>query len=442
MFITPAQHSALFVRTGPETPFSTEKSDLGLNPPEADEFFNLTKTDKTIILTSSGEYRDRTLPPSSTLDEAPPIFAEDQSLPDADTFTIALDDYSGARATSSKNHVSADNSVIASFAPLDQSIPRDSDTEVGQEFPLTDETFFSKQGVHIGSAFSLNQDAGVFAQTSPQRRSSGTLLPSGHTLVAAPLEPRFTPVSQGAVRQVVGTSSVFLPISGSSEEATSFIAEDQVSPKSQGINLAHSDMVLKSPQEKIGTANRDFKFGRSGIEDLTTSGDRPIASPQLSLSSEKVTNFASLTIEQSGQTTQQPPAAMGTKVSSQISASVAQAGEGTYEINLSPAELGRVRMSIQVQDNNIVLVLSAERVETTDLIRRQIDQLASEFKSQGFSGVSVSVSGGGSQQSEQHGGSGEPFKARTGELPSGAEPDHKDELQTLVSISSGIDLKL
>lgn len=79
------------------------------------------------------------------------------------------------------------------------------------------------------------------------------------------------------------------------------------------------------------------------------------------------------------------------------------AGQET-EMTLAPEELGRVKMKLHVQDGSLSLSLVAERPETLDLLRRNIDQLAREFRDLGYANLSFSFSQQGS------GGSGREFR--------------------------------
>lgn len=63
---------------------------------------------------------------------------------------------------------------------------------------------------------------------------------------------------------------------------------------------------------------------------------------------------------------------------------------GPIEVLLNPAELGHLRFEIHQKGENVQVVLSAERPETLELLRRNGDQLASEFRNAGFAGASLS----------------------------------------------------
>lgn len=76
------------------------------------------------------------------------------------------------------------------------------------------------------------------------------------------------------------------------------------------------------------------------------------------------------------------------------------------ELSLSPAELGRVRMVMTAVDEAMTVAIVVERGETLDLMRRNIDALAAEFRQLGYRDLSFSFSqqqqdGGGTRQQGQ-----------------------------------------
>jgi flagellar hook-length control protein FliK len=87
-------------------------------------------------------------------------------------------------------------------------------------------------------------------------------------------------------------------------------------------------------------------------------------------------------------------------VANQLVAAVRDGGEGRIEIQLSPEELGRVTVSVQVRDDAVVLAIHADRQDTLDLMRRHADVLQREFREAGFTTMSFSF-GQGSADSRQ-----------------------------------------
>lgn len=64
--------------------------------------------------------------------------------------------------------------------------------------------------------------------------------------------------------------------------------------------------------------------------------------------------------------------------------------DGMVEVKLSPEELGRVRMTMLGGELGMTVQVTAERPETLDLIRRNIDMLAADLAEQGFQDLSFS----------------------------------------------------
>ena len=93
-------------------------------------------------------------------------------------------------------------------------------------------------------------------------------------------------------------------------------------------------------------------------------------------------------------------------IARQISEATRNASDGTTEITLNPAELGRVRMSFSPTEAGMMVVLSVERPEVLELMKRHIEDLSQEFQSAGFGMASFDFSGGGSDTPNERGGSG------------------------------------
>ena len=69
--------------------------------------------------------------------------------------------------------------------------------------------------------------------------------------------------------------------------------------------------------------------------------------------------------------------------------------EGQMEITLVPEELGRVRLTMTPSEAGMAVTILAERPETLDLMRRNIELLARDLAGQGFENLSFSFGGSG-----------------------------------------------
>ena len=84
---------------------------------------------------------------------------------------------------------------------------------------------------------------------------------------------------------------------------------------------------------------------------------------------------------------------------------LARQQERTVEISVRPEELGRVRMSLTTTETGVTMVVTTERPETLDLMRRHIDQLAQELRRMGYDDIGFDFHRDGAGQDsrqEQH----------------------------------------
>ncbi|MDN5787030.1 flagellar hook-length control protein FliK [Pseudorhodobacter sp.] len=68
------------------------------------------------------------------------------------------------------------------------------------------------------------------------------------------------------------------------------------------------------------------------------------------------------------------------------------------ELTLAPEELGRIRLHLQPEGDGIRILVRAERPETLDLLRRNIETFGAELRQSGFSAASFSFGGWGGGQ--------------------------------------------
>jgi hypothetical protein len=71
------------------------------------------------------------------------------------------------------------------------------------------------------------------------------------------------------------------------------------------------------------------------------------------------------------------------------------------ELSLAPEELGRVTFQIRHHGDSVAILLSAERGETMDMLRRHGDELMREFRQAGFTGATLDFGRWGQQQQQQ-----------------------------------------
>ena len=113
------------------------------------------------------------------------------------------------------------------------------------------------------------------------------------------------------------------------------------------------------------------------------------------------------------------------------------------ELVLSPAELGRVRISMQANDGGMVIQVIAERPETLDLMRRHISDLAQEFRNIGYGSAEFSFGQSTPDGNTDTGSGASQSGASDNDLTSGApEQLHKTQHPVLKLGTDRVDIRL
>lgn len=117
-------------------------------------------------------------------------------------------------------------------------------------------------------------------------------------------------------------------------------------------------------------------------------------------------------------------------VARQIAEALVAARENGIDLQLSPEELGRVKLSITQGEAGLLVTVSADRPETLDLLRRHIDLLGEEFSALGLGETAFSFSD--SQGNPEGSPAGQDLQAAisdTSDLKDGQAPETEASLQ-------------
>jgi hypothetical protein len=124
----------------------------------------------------------------------------------------------------------------------------------------------------------------------------------------------------------------------------------------------------------------------------------------------------------------------GAAVMRQIAENLQKMSDGRVEIRLSPEELGSVRLQLHQGESGLTVTVQAERPETLDLMRRNIDQLARDLADAGYGEASFSF--------DQHGQEGQ----GTAHDPNSEPLADLDEMiasqSQMVPLSDGLDIRV
>ncbi|MEM7508256.1 MAG: flagellar hook-length control protein FliK [Pseudomonadota bacterium] len=83
------------------------------------------------------------------------------------------------------------------------------------------------------------------------------------------------------------------------------------------------------------------------------------------------------------------PTAHAAAIANHLAAAVSRPGQDRVEIRLDPPELGRVSMTLAINDQVVTALISAERPEIADLMRRHADLLQRDLAEAGYDGVDL-----------------------------------------------------
>ena len=114
-----------------------------------------------------------------------------------------------------------------------------------------------------------------------------------------------------------------------------------------------------------------------------------------------------------------------------------------FEIVLNPAELGRVRMVLSASDAGITVNILADRPDTLDLLRRNIEDLGKSFTDLGYDDIAFSFG-----QNDQMSDEKSHTQHDTGIGSEDQDFDHPTPLSAIptapspIMVLDGIDLRL
>ncbi|NIZ09742.1 flagellar hook-length control protein FliK [Pseudooceanicola sp. HF7] len=100
-------------------------------------------------------------------------------------------------------------------------------------------------------------------------------------------------------------------------------------------------------------------------------------------------------------------------VAAQLANASTRLAEGQTELRLNPEELGRVTLRLTTEDSHVMLHVTAERPETSDLMRRHLGMLEQSYRALGYERIEISINGGRTDAQGRQGGDG----AQTGAGP-------------------------
>ncbi|MEJ6396346.1 flagellar hook-length control protein FliK [Yoonia sp. 208BN28-4] len=216
-------------------------------------------------------------------------------------------------------------------------------------------------------------------------------LPAKESVTTPPQFALQTAPASSLQAMAVGNPDRLIVSTGSDKH--SYVVSDQNSPKSA------SSLLPQNAPHLPGAASAPTAFAKAPITpalpaissdpfraEFLQSAEIPTSSPATSANTERIASVAPQSFAQSDHARQ---------IAQQVAATITPLKEGVTEVTLRPEELGRVALRLTSGDGVMNLVVTAERPETADLMRRHIDLLSQEFRALGYADLNFSFGGDG-----------------------------------------------
>ncbi|MFQ8430733.1 flagellar hook-length control protein FliK [Amaricoccus sp. W119] len=198
----------------------------------------------------------------------------------------------------------------------------------------------------------------------------------------------------GTGKSAAGSDTQASPLSARDPSAEGTAPTLAAGPASRGTDPA----ILDAAADAAGFATRTDP---AAVADAASSGQPSITQLTISpLSMGSPDAAARLTQAAPAEA----PPGQTRAVVEQIAVAVAESDESRVEIRLDPAELGRVHISLTRTEHGVHAMVTAERPETLELLRRNAETLTRELGAAGYDSVSLDMS----QGSRNFGGDGPP----------------------------------
>ncbi|MEP4555056.1 MAG: flagellar hook-length control protein FliK [Tateyamaria sp.] len=215
-----------------------------------------------------------------------------------------------------------------------------------------------------------------------------------------------SPIASGSMTTLdrhLGRHPVTLVAQGSNDQRTNpsirnvvGIEENARQVTGTSFVTSHSSQSAAAPQSLVPPTAQNMQTTGMRVSVVNTEiigGDFDVlsinAGDELGLDSRQIFQTSG-----ANHTTTAPKAGVAGSVVQQISDAIRHAPDKPIEISLNPLELGRVRMFLSASDAGITVNILAERPDTLDLLRRNIDDLGKSFAEMGYEDISFSFQQG------------------------------------------------
>jgi len=211
------------------------------------------------------------------------------------------------------------------------------------------------------------------------------------------------------------------------------------------LSLMQAEVVSDIQRQNLVTSLNSFQSPDPTITSEIAGSDPTLFSISLEETTSNAHNVnveAKLTVDPNSMVSRSEPGPTRTEIGRNIAQQLANVAkiqqDQPVELNLSPEELGQVRLTVMTSESGVMVTLNAERSETLELMRRHIEFLTQEFGDIGFSDVSFNF-GQSHQNSEDV---PEQEASSTGSAQTDTATATRNHLKLTIDRAEGLDLRL
>ena len=379
---------------------------------------------------------------------AQPEIAETAKKPDAPASADGTTDRKTVTVTTARE--ASESLPPQGSSPDKSSVDRQADTAASERAaPQSTQTAKDQTAPHAQKAL-LSTDAD---QASPNKTRPQVLTTTAENVVTSQSKESAPPLPKDAVQPALGQ-----PISGTALPSTTPATSraEQAAPLVKPKNDPKSKDIPRPSIEAAPTQAAPSAI--QPAKTMTAAHVMQAGSAKMTLmaKTDKLKGLSAVSFEpeqsigpdtRSGTVSQATPSGQvfaradtPTQIARQLAEAIQNRAGQSVDVALNPRELGRVRMSISAAEAGITVTVLAERPETLDLMRRNIDELAREFQNIGYESINFAFAEGNTRQ---HQGSPD------SEAPTPVPPNITiEEIETAdggrpaQTVSSGVDLRL
>lgn len=224
-------------------------------------------------------------------------------------------------------------------------------------------------------------------------RSQAETAPPKHKIVGGTSHLTYLKQQIGTPTQIADSSTLQMLKLDPQSRQTTTLTDSFQRPDTEAIVLAveHQPVPTKGAERVAAALERGSRFEASGpVKAIDQSaGTQATEAEPRSDTVFQITPVSTATATMAGPTMSAATQSLQVAIQLQILESIQSSSANDIEIRLEPEQLGKLRILLSPRENGLHVLVLAERPETLDLMRRNVDDLAGYLSDGGYQDASI-----------------------------------------------------